>query len=399
MMLSADVVVVGAGPAGIAAAVTAARSGRSTVLLEREAFAGGIPVKGYISTLCGLYLNGPEKIIPQMLYDSFAREFVALLMHLDGVDGPVRMGKAYVLLCRPESFAAVARRFIENEPTLMVYYRSIFCGAEVINGRIQSIEADLKGRRCLIKPGAVIDTSGDATVCRAAGALLITPDESHQIPAVIFPLHNIKTTEFSTLSSVRLHMMIRHAVVRAVLPPEAAYISFPPVLDPATLIVKLSLGLLMKNEPQISENRIERRANELKNYILLFLKQNAFGFAKCTTPAESSPVLHRESTRGEGNYVLSLQDVLSAKKFPDAVAKGCWPVEKWNKNGNFSVHYLTDGQYYEIPEGALRSSTIDNLFMAGKCISADSGAIASARVIGSCFATGEAAAKLALKTV
>lgn len=66
-----DIVVVGAGPAGIAAAVVAARSGRRTILLEKERFPGGIPVKGDIATLCGFYLNASGNSPPQMLYDGF----------------------------------------------------------------------------------------------------------------------------------------------------------------------------------------------------------------------------------------------------------------------------------------------------------------------------------------
>lgn len=401
MMLNADIVVVGAGPAGISAAVTAARSGRKTVLLEKEAFAGGIPVTGHIATLCGLYMGQALNTCPQMLYNAFVREFVDLLMRYDGVGGPVRMGKAYVLPFRPESFAAAARAFLGNEPALTVSYKTLFCSAEVTDGRIQSIEVDLNGRRRRINACSVIDATGDAAVCRAAGVSIISPDETRQVPAVIFPLQHVDSKVFSTIAAARCYMMIRHAVDRAALPPEAASVIFSVLPEtpvyPSGLLVKMNLGRLLKNVSQTPEKEFSQKANLLKKAIVRFFKENVAGFEKCTTPAVASPVLHRESARGEGRYVLSAADVLSGRKFSDAVTKGCWPVEKWDSTGNCSVHYLKDGMYYDIPAGTLHARSVDNLFLAGKCISADAGAIASARVIGCCLATGEAAAKLAIR--
>ncbi len=399
MTHKADVVVVGAGPAGIAAAVVAARTGRSTVLLEKERFVGGIPVKGHIATLCGLYMNVPGKDAPQMLYDGFPGEFAVHLMRLDRVAGPVKMGRAYVLTCRPDSFAAASRKLLEEEPALTVHCGSTFIRADVSAGRIQRIEADINGRRLEIEPGAVIDASGRAAVCSAAGTLLISPDESRQVPALIFPLHHGPPVDLSAVEAARWHMMIRRAVDRGMLPPEAAFIRFSPTLDRGVFLAKLNLGRRINTDGPISEKSIGQRGDEVKKTIVRFFKQNVAGFEKCSAPVETSPVLHRESARGMGEYVLTVQDVLSGEKFPDAVTKGCWPVERWDENGDFSAVYVTDGRYYEIPAGVLRSSGVDNLFLAGKCISADSGAIASARVIGCCLATGEAAAKLAANRI
>ncbi len=395
MTNNTDIVVVGAGPAGIAAAVVAARSGRSTILLEKERFPGGIPVKGNIATLCGFYLNVSGKNTPQMLYDGFPGEFADQLTGMDRAAGPVRMGRAYVLACRPGSFADVSRKLLEDAPALTVHCGSTFVRVDVSAGRIQRIEADINGRRLGIDPGAVIDASGDASVCSAAGAPLISADESRQVPAVMFPLHHGPPVEVSVVDAARWHMMIQHAVDQGLLPREAAAIRFLPTLDRGVFLVKLNLGRWIKNNGQTFERSAGQRADEVKKTIVRFFRQNVAGFEKCSAPVETSPVLHRESVRGLGEYVLSEQDVLSGKKFPDAVTKGCWPVERWDENGNFSAAYLTDGHHYEIPAGVLRSSAVDNLFLAGKCISADSGAIASARVIGCCMATGEAAAKLA----
>jgi FAD-dependent oxidoreductase family protein len=91
--------------------------------------------------------------------------------------------------------------------------------------------------------------------------------------------------------------------------------------------------------------------------------------------------------------------VLTAGKFPDAVARCAWPIEQWDESGRSHVRYLSAGEHYEIPARSLHCATVGNLFMAGKTISADADAIASARVMGCCLATGAAAGNLAAQWV
>jgi anti-sigma factor RsiW len=79
------------------------------------------------------------------------------------------------------------------------------------------------------------------------------------------------------------------------------------------------------------------------------------------------------------------------------VARCAWPIEQWNADGVARFRYLPPGTHYEIPERCLRARDLDNLFMAGKCLSADVEAIASARVMGCCLATGAAAGVLAAR--
>jgi len=96
-----------------------------------------------------------------------------------------------------------------------------------------------------------------------------------------------------------------------------------------------------------------------------------------------------------GKYLLTGGDVLAGRKFPDAVARGAWPVEQWNRDGVIRLRYLPPHTHYEIPARCLRAAHVQNLFMAGKTVSADGDAIASARVMGCCLATGAAVGNLA----
>jgi hypothetical protein len=98
-----------------------------------------------------------------------------------------------------------------------------------------------------------------------------------------------------------------------------------------------------------------------------------------------------------GRYLLTGADLLGARTFPDTVARCSWPIEQWSRDGKVSYRYLAPGAYYEIPARCLQALSPHNLFMAGKSLSADVDAIASARVMGCCLATGAAAGNLAAK--
>jgi predicted flavoprotein YhiN len=93
--------------------------------------------------------------------------------------------------------------------------------------------------------------------------------------------------------------------------------------------------------------------------------------------------------------LLRGEDVLAGRKFADSIARCAWPIEQWGTDGLPRFKYLPGNAHYEIPARSLRAAGLQNLFMAGKTISADVDAIASARVMGCCLTTGAAAGHLA----
>jgi hypothetical protein len=92
-----------------------------------------------------------------------------------------------------------------------------------------------------------------------------------------------------------------------------------------------------------------------------------------------------------GPYQLTREDVLSGRRFADGVVRASWPIELWEEGRlGPTYEYLEDGQAYDIPLRSLRARDVDNLFVAGRCMSATHEALGSARVIGTCLAAGEA---------
>jgi hypothetical protein len=115
-------------------------------------------------------------------------------------------------------------------------------------------------------------------------------------------------------------------------------------------------------------------------------------FARAFLSHAAPQVGVRETRRLVGRYRLSREDVLTARTFDDAVARGSWPIELWQEGQPGATYeYVRDGGAYDIPLRCLQARDVANLFMAGRCISADREALGSARVIGTCLATGHAA--------
>jgi len=379
MRESFDIAVVGGGAAGIAAAVGAARAGRSTILLDQRFAGGGTGGFSGLTTLCGLFDDDGE-----FLNDGFAREFAEALgerrppVQLESqadqlqragseVGAPTRnlnvikMGRVWVLRYRPEMFRAVAANLFVTTPNLQTRWNAPLAGTIVEGNRIVSLNG--------FRVGAVIDCSGSAEVAHAIGADCLATDDTTQSPAVIFPLCNV-TRELNSPAAVAQVLL---PLARAGFPP----LSFQTSLEPDTVTVKFT-----------------GRANQVRD-VITFLQKDVSGFENCRTRLTEFTETQRAGRMIVGHYLLTGEDVLAARKFSDAVARCAWPIEQWGMDGAARFKYLPPGASYEIPARSLLSAVVPNLFMAGKTISADVDAIASARVMGCCLATGAAAGILA----
>jgi hypothetical protein len=365
-----DIAVIGSGAAGIAAAVCAARAGRKTLLLDKNNSAGGTGGFSGLTTLCGLYDDAGN-----FLNDGFTREFAETLSerrspdrletkaaHADQeIGGPLKMSRVWILPYRPEKFRAAAEKFLAAEPKLQTRWNTPLANVVVENDRIISLnDFDI---------GAAIDCSGSAEVARKIGIECLATDETTQASAVIFPLHNVAREMLTPAAAAQVLLPL----ARAGFSP----INFQSNLEPGSVTAKFTGPA--EQVPSLIE----------------FLRANVLGFENCSTPLKEFSVAPRAGRMIVGEYVLTGADVLAGRKFPDAVAKCAWPIEQWNAGGKTRLRYLPPGEHYEIPARSPCAAKIKNLFMAGKTISADVDAIASARVMGCCLATGAAAGILA----
>jgi hypothetical protein len=401
--LSYDVVVVGGGAAGVAAAVAAAGGGARTALVERYGFLGGMATAGMVSTICGLYLTsaaGP----PEPLNEGFADAFARRLAAMPGCGGPVRRGRTFVLPYTPFAFACLADELTASASHLDVYLHAYVVGAETRGDRIEALRLATWERPLDLTARAVVDTSGDAVVAQHAGAATeMAPVAERQLPSLVFVLQHVDTEALGPGPRAGLLRAVLAAEHEGRLPKGAANLALAPSPQPGEVVCKLTLSGIAEELPAGRDflTRAEQEGRKRALAVAEFLKTMP-PFARAFVSHAAPQVGVRESRRLMGRYRLTREDVLSGRTFEDAVARASWPIELWEEGRLGATYaYLDDGKAYDIPLRCLQARDVENLFVAGRCMSASHEALGSARVIGTCLAAGAAvgtaAARLAAR--
>jgi hypothetical protein len=392
--VSYDVVVVGGGAAGLAAAVAAGNAGARTALVERYGFLGGMATAGMVSTICGLYQTSASGS-PEPLNEGFAETFAQRLIAMPGCQKPVRRGRSFVLPYTPFAFACLADELASAVASLDVYLHAYLAGADTRSGRIEALRVATWERTLELRPRAVVDASGDAAVAHQAGAATQSvPPSDRQLPSLVFVLQQVDTAALGAGPRVALLRTLLEAEQDGRLPRGASNLTLGPSPQPGEVVGKLALdgvgagAVLADRRDFLTAAEQEGRRRVLA--VTEFLKSLApFGRAFVSHVAPQVGV--RESRTVLGRYQLTRDDVLSGRTFDDAVARASWPIELWQQGHlGATYEYLEDGQTYEIPLRSLQARDVDNLFVAGRCMSATHEALGSARVIGTCLATGDA---------
>jgi hypothetical protein len=179
------------------------------------------------------------------------------------------------------------------------------------------------------------------------------------------------------------------------------------------------------NAEDLTRNEIQLRADTLE--IVAFCRENIPAFREAYLMATPAQIGVRETRQITGRYVLTGDECLAQARFDDGIARGSWFMDihcpaglkssqSWCCDKNckmptgckvrreqfetlYDTLYLKDGTYYEIPYRCLTPADVDNLLVSGRCISADHGAMSSLRVIGTCFALGQAAGTAAAMAI
>ena len=380
-MVEADVAVIGGGSAGLCAAVASARAGARTVLIERSEMLGGMGTLAKVHTFCGLYHPDVSKP-PVVVNEGLPEEIECSMRERTGV-APVRMGKVYVLPQDPDAFAEIARELVDGEELLEV---RMGVGCEAIDRRDGFLLA-AGGESIRVK--AVVDASADAVVAELLGEeRLSVGADRNQRSAFVFSLKGVEAGGMEEGFRMKLALAIVRAVAAGELPEEAlgtagrasareGEIYFTTDLDPAPARELMEMG------------------RGLAERITGFLKANFPEYAEVEGPFCAEQPGVRESYRWEGQYLLTEEDLLKGAKFPDTVAYAGWPIELRETTRGARMRYFDKPVPGNIPLRALVSKKVPGVFFAGRCISATHEALASVRVMGTCFATGQAAGRAA----
>src|SRR3989304_4052448 len=379
-----DVLVAGGGPAGIAAAIAATRAGCRVVLLEKYGSLGGLASNGNVGTICGLYL--PSMIDnAQSVCGGFAREFAEEISMHSGAK-PVHAAEGlYVLPYDPWHFQRAADNLVRRAAGISVVLHGTLVSVDAGGSKVREVSALVWDRCVSFRPSCVVDCTGEATVLYMAG-VIVDEDSENQAAAVIFSLDTFMHME-GRENSLALLRDIHRAVREKQLTPPCGAVSVVPCAGKYNGF-RLKVNLPYEASTDMHKlSELELRARDIIDELSCFLK------AKITQMPVQVGV--RSGRRARGRSILTEDDILNCRKYQDGVACGAWPIEEWGLDIRPRMTYTPENEYYEIPIGCLIPESINNVFVAGRCISATARAIASARVIGISLCTGWAAGKAA----
>ena len=392
--MHADVVVIGGGSAGIAAAISSARKGATVVLVEKHGMLGGMASTAMVHSICGLYLLRDNESEPLVFANGgFAREFSETLIRKGGARGPVRMGRLDVLMHDPSSFALVAKEMVDELSNIQLFLNAEISEAHKNRNRLCGVMITETENHQTIECDAVIDTTGDAEIFLLANAgYERSPLEALQRPAYIFSLNGVDPEQMGDNARLLLAQTISRGVTSGLLTSGAMGTAFRAGVSNDQVMVTIDLEA-QGFDPNKKESRAnaESEGRRIAVQLIDFLKNEMEGFLEASLRGYPSCLGIRESRRSNGIYQLAEKDILEGARFDDEVAIASWPIELRETARGPRFRYPTGNQPCGIPLRSLQSKEVENLFVAGKCISTTHEAQASIRVIGTCLATGEAA--------
>jgi threonine dehydrogenase-like Zn-dependent dehydrogenase len=385
----ANIVVCGAGPSGIIAAVAAARCGADVILVEKRETLGGMATTGLVNPISEFNIDGKRVI------EGIPWELIKKMNLLNGADIRAPSGNIHF---DSEIFKLAAHRIL-NEAGVKLYLNTHPADCVMKDNRITHIVLESCGSIFALKADCFIDCSGNADLCLLAGApFQEEPDNTELQPATLcFQLGGVDKASLGKTYFEYSKTRYTNFEVRSVLEELARSEKIPnfggpwfiavPSKDIVT--VNMTRGAVDCTDPE----NLGRVMGELREDVFCFvekLKKNVPAFRNCWLVQTAAQLGCRESRRIKGIYTLTEEDLLGGKHFDDAVACSGHPVDIHRaRSGSQDVTFLDKPAY--IPFRSLIMENYDNLIVAGRCISADRKAFASLRVMAPAMAVGQAA--------
>jgi hypothetical protein len=389
--IACDVLVIGGGAAGVAAATAAGRAGAKVVLLERYGFLGGLGTTAKVGTICGLYLRDTTGAEATPVAGGFAGEFAARLQKSGGTK-PLRVDQGlWVLPYFPPDFSRVADAIVGESGNVQLILHATGAEIRAENSRLNLVRALAWNEPLTFRPAAIVDCTGEATAAALAG-VNSENGATDQSPALVFVLENVDPG-LAKRGLLEVRRELRVAVQSGALPALCERLSLIPGTG-ANGQFAFKFSLLPAKPDNALWRQVtdwEREARSLLDPLAHFLTQKVAAFRNARLASVAPQLGVRSGRRILGRARLTDEAVLNMRKSPLGIARGCWPMERWTTSPKPEMTYFAERDFYDIPFGCLRPMELENVFVAGRCLSATTGAMTSARVIGTALATGWAA--------
>jgi glycine/D-amino acid oxidase-like deaminating enzyme len=392
-----DVVVLGGGPAGIAASVAAARLGSSVLLVERYGFLGGMGTAAGVTNFCGLHANVHGEI--RQVVHGVADDLLSRIHALGGLNEPHRLFGKTAAQAYDTAAYKIAADDLMLSAKVEVLFHALAAGVVMDSpGRVRALLIETKSGRRAVLGRAFIDCSGDGDLAAWAGAPYEKGDGQGNMlyPSTMFRINGVDPVRAGNAWEV-IPKLMQEAQA-------AGRYQFPrktPIVRPQKSGIEWRVNLTQLANAQ--GNAIDGTdALELSEAEMLGRRQIAdvAGFLKEVPGFEHSYIVDiapqvgiRETRRVMGRYVLTEADVLECASFPDTVGVNGWPLELHLKGDvEFRWPKIPESRgFNHLPYRMTVPVGIDNLWVAGRCASMSHEAQSAARVTGACFVMGQAA--------
>ncbi len=405
-----DVAVLGGGPAGITAAISAARNGAKTILVERYGFLGGMSTSAMVYPWMTFHTATGEQVIK-----GIAQEIVDRLIALGASPGHLRdtVGFVHTLTpYNPEVFKVLSCDMLQ-EAGVDILLHTAAIDVQTEGDRIRGISLYNKSGISTLRAKVFVDATGEGDIAYMAGAPWEQGNLEHKVQPMTMKfrmkgvdLNQVKQymqenpTEFyeksliSELNTLPLTGVMgfytkwRDAALH--IQREGILFFSGPGEDEVLVNVSRVSGLDPTNVEDLTEAEIEGR----KQVLLLeaFFQKSIPGFQNASVTAVGTQIGVRESRRIIGKYMLNGTDVLDGKRFDDVIARSGYPIDIHNPEGKgVTANFIREGGAYDIPYRSIVPLNNSNLLLAGRCISTTHEAQATTRLTPSCMAVGQAA--------
>nr|MDO8109286.1 FAD-dependent oxidoreductase [Candidatus Sigynarchaeota archaeon] len=383
-----DVLIVGGGPAGVSAAINAARHGASTCLIEQSGALGGMATTGLMSHWTGATKGGFYEEILDKSIDCFKE------------DGKV-LGTWQTI-----NTEKLKKVFFDMalETGVRLRLHTLACAPVMEGDMITGVVAESKSGREAFMARIVVDATGDGDIAARAGVPFCAGrevDGQMQPATLMFKVGGVDIARAVFPGSFESNLAIPAGLIQDLgkqhLAPPAGHVLLYPSTLPGVVTVNMTNcpGIDGTKTEDLTHAEIECTAQI--GPIVSFLQKFVPGFETCYHLTSATTVGIRETRHFDGEYTLTGEDILAAKVFDD------WVVP--NVHFNFDIHHLAGAgldptgmqktfpqhKPYTIPYRCLVPKNIDNLLLAGRNISGTHVAHSSFRVMPICVNTGQAA--------
>ena len=393
-----DIVVLGGGPAGIAAAASAARHGRKVLLVERYGFLGGMGTAAGVTNFCGLHANVFGEI--KQVVHGVADDLLARIDALGGLNKPhLVLGKTYAQAYDTAAYKLAADELLAAAKVELMFHAFAVGAVMESDTRIDALLIETKSGRMAMRGQVFIDCSGDGDLAAFAGAAFEKSDMLY--PTMMFRIANVDAAKAGEAWRTIPELMREAEARGAKFPRKGA------IVRPQRHTSEWRVNVTQVKHPdsraidgtdarELSYGETQGRAQV--HAFFHFLKGEVPGFADAYIVDIPPQLGIRETRRISGAYRLTAEDVTGCASFDDTIGVNGWPLEM-HVAGDVVWRWPdipASRGYNQLPYRMLipldaDGRAFDNLLVAGRCASMTHEGQSAARVSGACFVMGDAA--------